>query len=436
MGKGAASYVEAGGTPFKAGRRRLRIPTTGMADFAVDCVRPPGRPRVPDASPLRPCCLPPRSPSRLPLVARAADPHKVLRIAFPDVSLLDPQQLTDLYSSRVVAAVFEGLYEYQYLSDPARIVPNTAEGMPELTEGGRVWTIRVKRGIRFADHPAFGGKPRELTAHDYVYSLKRWLDPTLKAGGEARLTDLLVGARAVVDAARTPGGRFDYDAPIAGLRAVDAYTLRLELQGSRLHDPRGARPRAGVRGRARGGRGLGRRSQRASGRHGALPCGRVEARVAARARGGARLSRRHVPAGRRSRAQAACRVHGGCAAPCHRPHRARDHRGGSARDPGLRAGRPRLRAPHGCRRAPAAPGRQGAARPRAARRAPRALRGARAHLHVLQHGRRRGRRHGTGAHRAAPRDRHGVQHARDDPRALRRRRDSRRAAAAAGGDSA
>jgi ABC-type transport system substrate-binding protein len=165
-----------------------------------------------------------------PPAAEAADPQKVLRIAFPDVALLDPQQLTDLYSARVVAAVFEGLYEYQYLSDPARIVPNIAEGMPELTEGGRVWTIRVKRGIRFADHPAFGGKPRELTAHDYVYSLKRWLDPTLKAGGEARLTDLLVGARAVVDAARTPGGRFDYAAPIAGLRAVDAYTLRLELR--------------------------------------------------------------------------------------------------------------------------------------------------------------------------------------------------------------
>jgi ABC-type transport system substrate-binding protein len=164
----------------------------------------------------------------VPVPAAAADPAKVLRIAFPDVTLLDPQQLTDLYSARVVGAVFEGLYEYEYLSDPARIVPNTAEALPEITEGGRVWTIRIKRGIRFADHPAFKGRPRELVASDYVYSLKRWLDPTLKAGGEARLTDLIVGARAVVDAARS-GGRFDYDAPIAGLRALDSHTLRFEL---------------------------------------------------------------------------------------------------------------------------------------------------------------------------------------------------------------
>ena len=165
----------------------------------------------------------------LPCAAHAADPQKVLRVPFPDVTLVDPQQLTDLYSSRVAAVVFEGLYEYQYLSDPARIVPNTADGMPEVTEGGRVWTIRVKRGIRFNDHPVFKGRPRELVAADYVYSLKRWLDPTLKAGGEARLTDLIVGARAVVDAARRPGGRFDYDAPIAGLRAIDSHTLRIEL---------------------------------------------------------------------------------------------------------------------------------------------------------------------------------------------------------------
>ena len=114
----------------------------------------------------------------------AADPAKVLRIAFPDVASLDPQQLTDLYSSRVASAVYEGLYEYAYLSDPARIVPNTAAAMPEIADGGRVWTIRLKTGILFTDHPAFGGRPRELVAADYVYSLKRWLDPTLKAGGE------------------------------------------------------------------------------------------------------------------------------------------------------------------------------------------------------------------------------------------------------------
>ena len=162
-------------------------------------------------------------------LAGAADPDKVVRIAFPDITGLDPQQVHDLYSVRVCQAIFEGLYQFSYLREPAVIVPNTAAELPEIAEGGKRWTIRVRPGIHFTADPAFKSGARELTAADYVYSLKRWLDPTLKAGGDVTLTDLIVGARAIVDAARKPGARFDYDAPIEGLRAVDRYTLEIRL---------------------------------------------------------------------------------------------------------------------------------------------------------------------------------------------------------------
>ncbi len=158
---------------------------------------------------------------------RAADPAKVLRVASPDVTSLDPQQGTDLYSTRVTSALFEALYQYDYLASPAKVVPNAAASMPEIADGGRTWTIRVKRGIRFADDPAFKGRPRELVAGDFVYAIKRWLDPTLRGGGDPSLTDLIVGARPVVEAARAPGAAFDYDREIAGLVALDAHTLRI-----------------------------------------------------------------------------------------------------------------------------------------------------------------------------------------------------------------
>ena len=162
-------------------------------------------------------------------LAHAADPNKVLRIAFPDLTGLDPQQVHDLYSVRVAQAIFEGLYQFTYLADPAQIVLNTAAAMPEITEDGKRWTIRLRPGIRFTDDPAFAARPRELVAADYVYSIKRSLDPNLKSGGDITLTDLIVGARAVVDAARKPGAHFDYDAPIEGLRALDRYTLQIRL---------------------------------------------------------------------------------------------------------------------------------------------------------------------------------------------------------------
>lgn len=46
--------------------------------------------------------------------------------------------------------------------------------------------------------------------------------------GRPLISDLVVGARAVVDAARS-SGKFDFDRPIEGLRALDRYTVQLKL---------------------------------------------------------------------------------------------------------------------------------------------------------------------------------------------------------------
>ena len=160
----------------------------------------------------------------------AADPNKVLRIASPDIETLDPHQYNDSPSFDVITAIFEGLYEWDYLASPAKLAPVGATARPEISDGAKTWTIRVRPGIYFTDDPAFRGKPREVTAEDWVYSLKRWLDPNLRRGGDPIVTDLIVGAREVVDAARKGGAKFDFDRPIAGLRALDRYTVQLKLK--------------------------------------------------------------------------------------------------------------------------------------------------------------------------------------------------------------
>jgi ABC-type transport system substrate-binding protein len=161
--------------------------------------------------------------------AFAADMHKVLRIASNDITSLDPQQGTDLYSTRVATSIFEGLYEFEYLSSGSKVIPCTAEALPAIGDDGKTWTMRVKKGIYFTDDPAFKGKPRELVAADYAYAIERVMDPNLRSGGDPALSDLIVGARAIVDAARMPGGKFDYDAPMAGLSTPDRYTLVIKL---------------------------------------------------------------------------------------------------------------------------------------------------------------------------------------------------------------
>src|SRR5947207_647625 len=75
--------------------------------------------------------------------ASAADPAKVLRIAQFDIDTLDPQQYSDDPSFQVIMAIFEPAYEWDYLSPTPKLTPLTAAAPAEVTEGGRVWTIRL-----------------------------------------------------------------------------------------------------------------------------------------------------------------------------------------------------------------------------------------------------------------------------------------------------
>ena len=93
------------------------------------------------------------------LPAHAADMTKTLRVAFATAENgFDPQAIYDTYSDAVCSAIFDPLYTHDYFARPVQMVPNTAESLPQITDGGRTYTIKVKRGIYFAADPAFKGK--------------------------------------------------------------------------------------------------------------------------------------------------------------------------------------------------------------------------------------------------------------------------------------
>ncbi len=161
--------------------------------------------------------------------AHAADPGKVLRVAIPVAETgFDPQAAGDAYSNYINRVIFDALYKYDYLARPFKLVPNTAAALPDISADRMTWTIKLRPGIYFADDPVFKGRRRELTAADYVYSLKRTLDPKMRSNSLNVFEGRFVGADALVAKARQTS-KFDYDAPIEGLRALDRYTLRLQL---------------------------------------------------------------------------------------------------------------------------------------------------------------------------------------------------------------
>lgn len=163
------------------------------------------------------------------LIAPPAAAEKVLRYAFLVAETgFDPAQVNDLYSAIIFSHIFDAPLTYDYLARPFKIKPNTAAAMPEASADGRTWTIRIRPGIYFADDPAFKGKKRELTAQDYVYSLKRHFDPKNKSVQLYLIDKRIVGMDAIRKAA-LDGGKFDYDRDVEGLRAIDRYTFRIVL---------------------------------------------------------------------------------------------------------------------------------------------------------------------------------------------------------------
>jgi ABC-type transport system substrate-binding protein len=160
-----------------------------------------------------------------------AEPQKVFRYAIRVAETgFDPAQISDLYSRTLAANVFDSLYEYEFLARPVRIRPNTATALPEASADFKTFTIHVKPGIYFSDDPAFKGKKRELTAEDYVYSIKRLYDPRWKSPSYSSMeNNRVLGLEELRNAAIQSKKPFDYDAPAEGLRALDRYTLQFKL---------------------------------------------------------------------------------------------------------------------------------------------------------------------------------------------------------------
>jgi ABC-type transport system substrate-binding protein len=166
----------------------------------------------------------------LPAASHAADLKKTLRVTFQVAETgFDPTRPSDYYSGMVIEAIYDRLLTYDYLARPAKLVPNAAESLPQITDKGKTYTFKIRKGIYFTPDPAFKGKKRELTAEDYAYSIKRFFDPRNRSPYAFLFEGKIVGLDELGARARK-AGRFDYDAKVAGIEVPDRYTLRIRLK--------------------------------------------------------------------------------------------------------------------------------------------------------------------------------------------------------------
>lgn len=204
---------------------------------------------------------------------------------------LDPTASYSLDETPFIYSVYEPPYRFHYLKRPYQIAPRTAEDVavtryydkngkalpddaPASDIAEVVYDIRIRKGIRFAPHPAFakdtGGNyvyhsltreqsaswrtpvdfpvqgTRELTAHDYVYAIRRLATTRIKSPSYSLMAEHIVDLKeygeriAAADKELRKGiAPTDRDLPFLdfrqyafrGAEAPDDYTLRIRLNG-------------------------------------------------------------------------------------------------------------------------------------------------------------------------------------------------------------
>ena len=154
------------------------------------------------------------------------------------VKSIDPATCGDTTSAAVQGNVYEGLFDYHYLKRPVELIPQLAAAMPEISDDGSRYTIRLKPGIRYARNECFGldegGQPKTRTvrAEDFVLALKRIADFHIQTS--LSWSFLSTRTRGLDDFRKKSetyrkGDFSRYDLEVEGLRAVDELTLEIEL---------------------------------------------------------------------------------------------------------------------------------------------------------------------------------------------------------------
>ena len=97
-----------------------------------------------------------------------------------NITSLDPAFSRNLENIWATTHLFNGLVQ---LNDSLEVIPDVAEQW-NVSADGLVYDFKIREDVYFHKHPAFGNKKtRRVTAADFVYSLKRLLDPQLASPG-------------------------------------------------------------------------------------------------------------------------------------------------------------------------------------------------------------------------------------------------------------
>jgi len=174
------------------------------------------------------------APSAAPTTAAgptAADmaPDQTFRINLGDEpATIDPNRASWTQERSVIDLVFEELLKFDLKTlelQPAvaKEIPSTANG--GISADGKTYTFKLRNDVKWSD-----GKP--VTAKDFVYSVKRLLDPALAAEYASFYYDI-VGAEEYNNSKEKDPAKLQALKDAVAVKAKDDYTLEFTLKNPR-----------------------------------------------------------------------------------------------------------------------------------------------------------------------------------------------------------
>jgi peptide/nickel transport system substrate-binding protein len=151
-----------------------------------------------------------------------------------DVDALDPLIAYSAESWQVIRATTRQLVTYpgnkESIGADTEVVPDLAESW-DISPDRKTYTFHLRDGIKFS-----GASTRPITAHDFVYAVKRFPDPNAQVSAITYYNALFDGFTEYADEfAKVPTGDlvavkdFIDTHEIRGLKALDDRTLQLTL---------------------------------------------------------------------------------------------------------------------------------------------------------------------------------------------------------------
>jgi oligopeptide transport system substrate-binding protein len=178
------------------------------------------------------CCLSLLSCAGLAPLAASADAPTVLTVPrWAQFDTLDPTRSFDIVSDQVLRELYSTLLTYAYLERPYKMVPDLLESMPTLSADKLTLTFKLRAGVRFHDNACFpGGKGREVTSDDVIYTIKRFADDRVNKQSWFAMDGAVVGLDAYHAATLKAAPGVELIAgDVAGLHKVDATTFTIRL---------------------------------------------------------------------------------------------------------------------------------------------------------------------------------------------------------------